>query len=429
MKKAVFLLMILFNALVILAQPSDDKSQMEKERQQIQKELADLNKAYNQIKGQKKVTLGQAMVLKRKMEVQEKYLNNINREIHLINDDIYLSSLGITKLQKEIDTLKEQYRRSVIYAYKNRSTYDFLNFIFSAGSFNDAIKRIAYLKTYRSYREQKVASIKEKQQLLAQRKQDQTVKKQQKNMALQEQNKQVRVLEDQKKEKDITVAELKSKEKDIKKEISAKQKRDNELRNAAAAIVRREIEAARKKAEDEAKKNVVVNTPTTNTNTNTGNAKPVITSKPTGDYLNLNAKDVAMNTEFAKNKGRLPWPVDNGYVSIRFGSYTVEGTGLKGDNPGLTISTPSAGAAVKSVFNGEVVGVYNLGDGMAVTIRHGKYFTTYSNLSSAAVSKGSAVTTGQQIGRVGKADDGTGGQIDFILMIESKNVNPEPWLR
>ena len=85
--------------------------------------------------------------------------------------------------------------------------------------------------------------------------------------------------------------------------------------------------------------------------------------------------------------------------------------------------------AVKSVFNGEIVGVYNMGDGMAVTIRHGKYFTTYSNLTSVSVGKGMDVATGQAIGKVGQSDDGSGGQIDFILMIESKNVNPEPWLR
>src|SRR5207249_2199036 len=136
-----------------------------------------------------------------------------------------------------------------------------------------------------------------------------------------------------------------------------------------------------------------------------------------------------LNASFANNKGRLPWPVDNGVVSIHFGRYEVEGTSLKGDNPGITIATPSSGVAVKAVFDGEVAAVANLGDGMMVTVRHGKYFTTYSNLAGVNVSKGSPVTTGQPIGTAGQSDDGSGGQIDFILMIESKNVNPEPWLR
>ncbi len=128
------------------------------------------------------------------------------------------------------------------------------------------------------------------------------------------------------------------------------------------------------------------------------------------------------------NKGRLPWPVDNGVVITHFGPYQIEGTHLKGDNPGITVAAP-AGSAVKAVFDGEIAGVFNMGDGMAVTIRHGKYFTTYSNLTSVSVSKGMTVSRGQAVGRVGAADDGgTGGQIDFLLMIETRNVNPEPWL-
>ena len=75
------------------------------------------------------------------------------------------------------------------------------------------------------------------------------------------------------------------------------------------------------------------------------------------------------------------------------------------------------------------MGVYNIGDGMVVTIRHGKYFTTYSNLVSTGVKKGDTVRTGQSLGRAGRDEEGSGGQIDFILMVEKNNVNPESWLR
>ena len=424
MKKVVFLIVFVFSGLAYV-HAQDDKTQMEKERQEIQQELADLQKTYNQIKGQRHVTLGQLNVLKRKIEVQERYLNNINREIRFLNDDIYRSTLEIARMQKQLDTLKAQYSRSVVYAYKNRSTYDFLNFIFSANNFNDALKRIAYLKSYRSYREQQVNSILQTQQQIAKRKQIQIGQMQEKKMAMQNQAKQVEVLEGQKKEKDVAVTELKSKEKEVKGQIAAKQKRDRVLKNSLAAIVRREIE----RAKEEARKNAAITKATPTSPTENATTKKTTSVAPRS-YLDLNASDVKLNTEFAGNKGRLPWPVDNGFVSIHFGKYEVEGThGLKGDNPGITIATPSAGMPVKSVFDGEVAGVYNMGDGMAVTIRHGKYFTTYSNLTGVSVSKGSSVSTGQSIGRVGQSDDGNGGQIDFILMIESKNVNPEPWLR
>jgi len=426
MKRLFFLFVFVFiGAGFIYAQ--DDKAQMEKERQEIQQELADLQKNYNQIKGQRSATLGQLSVLKRKIQVQERYLNNINREIRYLNDDIYSSTLEIIKMRKQLDTLKAQYARSVVYAYKNRSNYDFLNFIFSATNFNDALKRITYLKSYRSYREQQVNSIIETQQQIEKRKQLQIGQMNEKKMAIQNQAKQVEVLQGQKKEKDEAVNELRSQEKELKKQIASKQKRDRDLKSAILAIVRREA----KKAEEEAKAKAKAKESTTTTdvsaaNTNIRTATP--TAKPKS-YLDLNAEDVKLNASFESNRGKLPWPVDNGVVSIHFGPYEVEGTKLRGDNPGITIATPSAGMAVKSVFNGEVAGVYNMGDGMAVTIRHGKYFTTYSNLTSVTVGKGMDVATGQAIGKVGQSDDGSGGQIDFILMIETKNVNPEPWLR
>jgi len=413
-----------FTSLGMSAYAQENKSDMEKERQEIQRELADLQKNYNQIKGKRNVTLGQLNVLKRKIQVQERYLNNINREIRYLNDDIYRSTLEIQKMQKQLDTLKSQYARSVVYAYKNRSTYDFLNFIFSASNFNDALKRVQYLKSYRSYREQQVNSIVETQRQIQRRKQLQIGQMEEKKLAVQNQAKQVEVLEAQKKEKDVAVTELKSKEKELKGQIAAKQKRDRDLRKSLAAIVRREIE----KAKEEARKNATaLKTTPTNPNENITSTKPAVVTAPKS-YLDLNAADVTLNAEFARNKGKLPWPVDNGFPSIHFGTYEIEGTKLKGDNPGITISTP-AGASVKAVFDGEVAAVANLGDGMMVTIRHGKYFTTYSNLTSVSVGKGSAVSTGQTIGKAGQSDDGSGGQIDFILMIESKNVNPEPWLR
>src|SRR6185369_11916820 len=315
-------------------------------------------------------TLGQLTVLKRKIQVQERYLNNINREIRYLNDDIYNSTLEIIKMRKQLDTLKAQYSRSVVYAYKNRSNYDFLNFIFSATNFNDALKRIAYLKSYRSYREQQVNSIVETQQQIEKRKQLQIGQMNEKKAAIQNQAKQVEVLQSQKKEKDVAVTELRSQEKELKKQIASKQKRDRDLKSAILAIVRREA----KKAEEEAKAKAKARENVTTTDVGAANTNTRTTTAPAAkprSYLDFNAEDVKLNASFESNRGKLPWPVDNGVVSIHFGPYEVEGTKLKGDNPGLTISTPSTGMAVKSVFNGEVAGVYNMGDGMAVTIRHG----------------------------------------------------------
>ncbi|HYH15297.1 MAG TPA: peptidoglycan DD-metalloendopeptidase family protein [Flavisolibacter sp.] len=461
MKKVTILILNLFFGVAAFAQV--DKSKLENERSAIRNELKEIQNVYNQVKGQRKETIGQLNLIQKKVTLQSKYVNNINQEIRLINDDIYLTAKEIIKLQTDLDTLKSQYARSVVYAYKNRSTYDYLNFIFSAGSFNDALKRVSYLRSYRAYRQEQVENIKEMQQAIERRKQELLGKKTQKSSALQNQTQQLAELENQKKEKDAVVAKLKSKESELAREIAAKKKRDQQLRNQIAAVIKRELEIARKKAAEEAAarkakeeadrrrareaealaaKNREANNKAANNNAATtgsvskGAEAATTTTTPKAAepktaraYENLNAADAKLSSSFAGNKGSLPWPVDAGFVSIPYGTSKVEGTGLTQDNPGITIATPSAGTTVKAVFDGEVSVVSNLGDGMMVMIRHGNYFTVYSNLSGVSVSKGATVKTGQAIGRTAQSDDGTGGQLDFLVMVSSNNVNPITWLR
>lgn len=418
MKKLLIVFICFLSFQAVKAQPQVEKAKLEKERQEIQNEIQEIQSNYNKVKGLKKESLAKLSILQHKLELQDRLINNINREIRNIDDDIYLSNLEIYKLQVQLDTLKAQYARGVEYAYKNTSSYDFLNFIFSATSFNDALRRISYLKSYRAYREEQVTAIKDRQKLIADKKQQLLAKQTQKKSVLQDQQVQLNELASQKKEKDAVVSKLKSQEKELSKQIAIKKKRDRQLQNQIAAIVRRAVEKAKKEAEDNAKNNVTANVTT---------GKSTSTSSKPKSYLDLNAKDVALNASFEKNRGGLPWPVDNGVVTIPFGQSVVGGLSI--DNPGITISTPSSGVPVKAIFNGQVSSVSNLGDGMMIVIRHGKYFTAYSNLSSVNVSIGSNVSTGEVIGKAGQADDGTGGQLDFMLLIENRNVNPQPWLR
>jgi septal ring factor EnvC (AmiA/AmiB activator) len=441
-KKIAFpLFLFLFSSVIVFAQSGQDKSDLERERQEIRNELKDIQDQYKKLKGKTKQNLVQWNILKKKIAVQEKYISNINKEIRSIDDDIYRSNLEIYRLQKQTDTLKSQYEKTVVYAYKNRSNYDYLNFIFSANGFNDAIKRISYLKSYRAYREKQVGTILETQKLISQRQKQQLDRKNDKSKSLENQTKQVDELAAQKKEKDEVVSELKSQEKVLKKEIAAKQKKDKDLQSSINAVVRREIEASRKEARQRAAEVARIKAEnaarekeaTAAAKTNTESTKPATTprvvvvesSKP---IVVFNTdEDLKLNAGFEGNRGRLPWPVDNGLVKIHYGRYNIEGTKIIGDNPGITIST-DAGSAVKAVFNGEVVAITSAGDGMMITIRHGKYFTIYSNITGVAVNKHETVTTGQYLGRAGTDDDGSNGQIEFILMNEMNNINPQPWL-
>ncbi|HZH95372.1 MAG TPA: hypothetical protein VEY06_05780, partial [Flavisolibacter sp.] len=365
MKIAVTSIFLLCFQLISLAQ-AVDKSKLESERKQLQKELKEIQGVYDKVKGQKKETIGQLNLLQERLSVQGRYIGNISKEIKLITDDIYVSTMEINKLQRRLDTLKSQYARSVVYAYKNRSNYDYINFIFSANTFNDALKRISYLRSYRIYRQEQVASIIETQKVIENRKGQLLGKKTQKNSALQNQTQQLNVLEVQKKEKDQVVAGLQSKEAELRKNITVRKKKDAQLKNAITAIIRREIEARRKEeaAEElrrrrEADALAKANAPAGSVTT----AKPTTAKKSTGTSIPLNAKEVALSSGFANNKGKLPWPVDDGFVSIPFGTYTVPGTTLKDVNSGITISTPSANTTVKAAFDGEVTAVMNMDDG------------------------------------------------------------------
>jgi len=422
---------------------SAEKEQLEQERREIQNELKEIQEMYNKVKGQTKQSLGQLNMLTRKMKLQERYISSINKELRMIDDDLYRSNLEIYRLQRQLDTLKSEYARTIVYAYKNRSSFDYVNFIFSATSFNDAVRRVAYLKSYRAYREKQVTTINETQQLIAKRQQQQLGRKQQKSVALQSQTKEKNELVDQKKEKDQVVSKLKSQSNDLKKQIAVKKKRDRDLNNAIAAIIRREIEAAKKKealrldAEKKERDRIAAAKKKSESSENNPATAPAVTptkpeaveKKAVTSYLEMNDRDIKLGADFSNNKGKLPWPVDKSVVLIPFGRYKVDGfDNIVDDNPGLTIGT-QAGSPVKAVFSGEVIGIHNYGEAAAVIIRHGKYITSYSNLSAVNVTKGAIVNTGFVIGRAGEADDGSGGQINFMLMIENKNVNPALWLR
>src|SRR5688572_23653273 len=262
MKKTVFVFLVLLGSVAGFSQSVEDKAKMERERQAIQEEIKEIQSVYSKVKSKQKESIGQLNLLQKKLALQDKYINNINKEIKIVSDEIYLSTLEVNRLQRQLDTLKAQYQKSVVYAYKNKSTYDYLNFIFSSNSFNDALKRISYLKSYRSYRQEQVANILETQKQIEDRKQQLLGKKTQKSSALKNQTQQMQVLAEQKKEKDQVVSKLKSQETDLAKQIATRKKRDKQLKSAIAAVVRREIEAARKEAEARAKAKAAAAAPT-----------------------------------------------------------------------------------------------------------------------------------------------------------------------
>jgi septal ring factor EnvC (AmiA/AmiB activator) len=423
-------LLSLFNA---TAQQQEDKDVLQKQREELRKEIVETEKTLNETRKTAKVNIGQLSLINKKVDLQENVITNINGEIKNLNNNLYLSQLEINKMSRILDTLKQEYANSMVYAYKNRSNYDFLNFIFSASSFNDAIKRVAYLKSYRSYREMQAENILRTQAMLEDRIKILSGTKQRKNVVLQEQGKAMTQLEKQQEEKKGIVDKLKSQTKELTAQVNAKRKQDAKLKNMISAMIRREIEIARNEAAKKEKarlaelkkNNTAANNNNSVANTNTRTTKPDVSTKSTGSVLLSTEADKVLDANFAKNRGSLPWPVA-GYIIAHFGSTKLPG-GVIYDNPGVTIGA-KIGEAVKAVFDGEVTLVSYIEDKQAVFIKHGKYFTVYSNLSSADVQRGDQVKTGQVIGKAGANDDGQ-GEVDFVIMQETNNVNPELWLR
>lgn len=159
-KKTLILFLVCFITIFSFGQ---SKEELQRKQQELLREISNLNKTLGDIRKSKKQSIGQLELVKRKIRAREELIYNINRDIRGLDNNIYLSTLEINKLRKELDTLKQEYAQSLLFAYKNRSNYDYLNFIFSAASFNDAVKRITYLKSYRQYREQQVANIEKTQ--------------------------------------------------------------------------------------------------------------------------------------------------------------------------------------------------------------------------------------------------------------------------
>jgi septal ring factor EnvC (AmiA/AmiB activator) len=462
MAKKLFILMVMLLP-VLGAQAQQTKEEIQKRQQELQQELAELNNTFAEIKKNKKQSLGQLALVQRKIRAREELISNLNKDLRLIDDNIYLTTLEINRMKRELDTLKQNYAQSLVFAYKNRSNYDYLNFIFSATSFNDAIKRMAYLKSYRQYRETQADNIIKTQQVLQQKAGYLTNSKNEKNNTLKEQGKQLKVLEDDKKEKDQVVRSLKERESDVASEIKNKARMQARLRQALQTIIKKEIAEAKKReqerlareeadrkrrlAEQEQQRKQAAaqqaagnataanNTPKTTPPPAKSNepAEGLVTAGRRADRayspFESTSEGLTQSLNFENNRGRLPWPVDAGIVTIPFGNYEIPNSKLRGTSEGIEIAS-KVGASVKAVADGEVSAVVDIGDGeQTVILIHGKYFTTYSHLSTVNVSKGDKVRAGTVLGKVAAGSDGEG---QFTFMVNNEKgvaLNPESWLK
>ncbi len=431
------------------------KEEIQRRQQQLQQELADLNNTLSSIKKNKKQSIGQLALVQRKIKAREELVGNINKELHKIDDAIYLNNLDIYRYRKELDTLKDRYAKNLVFAYKNRSNYDYLNFIFSADNFNDAVKRMAYLKSYRQYRETQANNITATQNLLQVKMNNLNSTKSEKNNTLQEQGKQIKEMETDRKEKDDVVRGLQGQEKNLSAQIRDREAARKKLQGQLKTIIAREIADAKRKEqerqaqlakqqEEDRKRKAAAQQANANNGTaatadnkssnttavSSGSASvtPPRNTNRVYSPLESTPENLTASVNFENSRGRLPWPVSSGTILIPYGRYSIPGTKLVDNNDGIDIGVP-VGATVKAVADGVVSQIIDLGDEKCVMVRHGKYFTAYSHLSSVSVTRNNTTQAGTILGKAAVNDDG-GGMVHFIVSNEQGGfLNPESWLK
>lgn len=421
----------------VASQTNTSRDDLQKQEQNLRKEIDELNQLLEQTKKNKKNSLGQLEAIRSKIAKRKSLINGIAKQVKILDDAIYNNQLDVQRLNKDLDTLKTKYQKSIVFAYKSRSGYEYLNFLFSANSFNDAVKRITYLKSYRQNREAQARTIDLSQTDLNQKISILGANKKNRIKTLEVQHEQLKVLVVDQKEQDKIVNQLKSKEQEITAQVRQKEAQRKKMQSALLTIIRREtLEAERKEKERLAKlkaSNAETTSPSKagNKNSKVGEVEGGLTSTTDNrPYSALETTEEGREASllFENNKGSLPWPVDKGNVYIHFGVENIPGTKLNRKSDGIELALPK-GTSVKSVANGVVKYTGDINGDLTVFVQHGKYFSTYSHLSSINVNVGQEVRAGTLLGKSGINLDGEGA---LLLMISNEKgvfLDPENWLK
>ena len=420
-KYFLIVLFILGSGLSAFSQTS--RSELERRKKALQKEIDITNKLISETKKNKKLGLSQLNILNKKLEDRKRLINAIQQEVNLLNSSIQNDGQRILELQTDLNRLKTSYGKLIRQAYLTRNQESALMLLFSAHDFQQAYKRLYYLRKYTSYRREQALLIEETQRELDGRvKQFKTDLSTKRDLLGSEEREKIE-LNIEKKEQEQTLSVLKKKEKTLKKDLEKKRADARKLDGSIQRVIESEIAKersraeAKSKAKSEAERKKAVSA-----------GKPV-PEKPKEPEMRVTTETRALSGKFESNKGRLPWPVDRGVISESFGTHPHPVLkGISTNNNGINIST-SAGASVKSIFAGEVSGVISIpGANMAIIIKHGEYLTVYSNLASASVSKGQKVSAGQSIGIADRDDSGNKSEAHLEIWKGKTKLNPVDWI-
>jgi murein hydrolase activator len=394
-------------------------AELKRRKEALTREIEDLKRSQSKIAKNKRLSLKQINVLNTQIRLREEKIKTINSEVKLLNNQISESTNTVRSLQAQLEKLKKEYAGMVLFAFRNQSAYGKLMFIFASENFNQAYKRLKYLQQFGDYRKKQAQYIQDTQKELGLKIEELDQNKRQKNNLLHSQENEKVTLGKEKQHQAVELNKLTKQEKQLRQEVSRKQKEVAQLNRSINAAINREIQEARRREEAA---RAAAEAKAAREGTTAPAAKPV--SRGTS-ILSATPEAAKLSSDFLSNRGRLPWPVAQGQIVARFGTNKYGNVTV--DNNGVDIRT-SEGASVRAIFSGDVSTVQNLNGQYFVLIRHGEYFTVYSNLRTVSVSKGEKVTVKQTIGTViTDPVDGT-TQLHLEVWKGSSPTNPESWL-
>lgn len=405
------------------AQPTDKqkKEQLQTQMQKLQAEIKVIQQAIKANEAKKDKSLSEVLSLQAKIQSREKLIGNIANQVSDLDASIDHTQEEIDEITVEVDKLKAEYAKMLSKSYENISLQNQVAFMLSSSSFSDAARRYNYLLKIAEYRSNQAKLIQARVNELQAKKDELVVTKGEKETMLEKQNAQKLQLEEEKKKKDQAVAALLDKDKKLRQRQVEKNKAVAQLNNRIQAIIEDEIRQARKKAEELAKKAGGVK-PSTTTTTNITGAKKV-------DAMPMTPEEQALAKDFLSNRGKLPWPVAKGHIVSQFGKH--EHPVLKGviiENNGIDIKTEK-GADARALFSGTVVSVFYLPTTHnCVIVKHGDYFTVYSNLETVSVSTNQDISTKQTLGKLysDKTEELT--KVHVEIWKGKEKMDPKLWL-
>lgn len=419
-----FLLSLIFICATTFMWAQDDQQEkLEQRKAQIQQEIRDNEKMLQSVKKKEKSAVNVFLIQANKIKLKEKLISTTAKQEKLLSNDMYINQMKVNKLNRELKVLKEDYSKMILKSYKSRSEQSRAMFILSSESFLQAYKRAQYLKQYTNFRKNQGLEIQSKTSQLVDFNSKLDGQRQVKKKIIAENQKEKQSLEVEKKEQQKLVNSIKKDKNKIIADTRAKQKESKSIDAKIKQLIRAAIAEANRKAEEERRKRIAEGK-------STESSEPAPAKSYSSDRIALTPEGKILAADFKANRGKLPWPVEKGFISLGYGdqphplypSLTVH-------NSGVEITTEQ-GATARAVFEGVVSKVIALSPvNRAVFIQHGDYFTVYQNLSSVSVNQGDKVNIKQSIGKVRTSGDTGKTIIKFLILQNTSNNNPEGWLQ